>query len=166
MSEYRDGIKIKTTIPSVALLKLLRKWHPNRSLSELRAMVQNHEYIYLTDQEKSWIEGDRKMAKLLKELDRAGFETELYRECQERPGCPWQADPMDREFFRNTLQTDQRVQEHDSRLRGIGDKKPQIGIFGTGHVGIILPIRIQAAADTGNHPLSLHLLTVLVSPQQ
>lgn len=110
MSEYRDGIKIKTTIPSVALLKLLRKWHPNRSLSELRAMVQSHEYIYLTDQEKSWIEGDRKMAKLLKELDRAGFETELYRECQERPGCPWQADPMDREFFRNTLQTDREIE--------------------------------------------------------
>ncbi|MEH2937482.1 hypothetical protein [Lawsonibacter sp. JLR.KK007] len=110
MSEYRDGIKLKTTTPSVILLKLLRKWYPNQSLSDLRAMVQNHEYIYLTDQEKSWIEGDRKMAKLLKELDRAGFETELYRERQEKPGCPWQADPMDREFFRNTLQTDREIE--------------------------------------------------------
>ena len=64
----------------MALLKLLRKWYPNQSLTELRAKVQNHEYIYLTDQEKSWIAGDRKMAKLLKELDRAGFETVLYRE--------------------------------------------------------------------------------------
>ena len=80
MSQYRDGIKLKTTTPSVALLKLLRKWYPNQSLSELRTMIQNHDYIYLTDQEKSWIDGDRKMAKFLKELERAGFETELYRE--------------------------------------------------------------------------------------
>ena len=31
MSQYQDGIKLKTTTPSVALLKLLRKWYPNQS---------------------------------------------------------------------------------------------------------------------------------------
>ena len=34
MSQYQDGIKLKTTTPSVALLKLLRKWYPNQSLME------------------------------------------------------------------------------------------------------------------------------------
>lgn len=111
MSEYRDGIKLKTTTPSVALLKLLRKWYPNQSLTELRAKVQNHKYIYLTDQEKSWIAGDRKMAKLLKELDRAGFETELYRERRDNrdPQSRWIAEFLSREVFRNGLQMDQEI---------------------------------------------------------
>ena len=51
MSEFRDGIKLKTTTAGTSLLKLLRKWYPNQSLSELRAKVQSHEYIYLTDPE-------------------------------------------------------------------------------------------------------------------
>ena len=111
MSEFRDGIKLKATTPSVALLKLLRKWYPNQSLTELRTKVQNHEYIYLTDQEKSWIAGDRKMAKLLKELDRAGFETELYRERRDNrdPQSRWIAEFLSREVFRNGLQMDQEI---------------------------------------------------------
>lgn len=111
MSEYRDGIKLKTTTPSVALLKLLRKWYPNQSLSDLRAMVQNYEYIYLTDQEKSWIEGDRRMAKFLKELDQAGFETELYRERRENRDTQsrWIAEPLSREVFRNGLKMDREI---------------------------------------------------------
>ena len=112
MSEFRDGIKLKATTPSVALLKLLRKWYPNQSLTELRAKVQNHEYIYLTDQEKSWIAGDRKMAKLLKEVDRAGFETELYRERRDNrdPQSRWTAEFLSREVFRNGLQMDREIE--------------------------------------------------------
>ena len=96
----------------MALLKLLRKWYPNQSLTELRAKVQNHEYIYLTDQEKSWIAGDRKMAKLLKELDRAGFETELYRERRDNrdPRSRWIAEFLSREVFRNGLQMDREIE--------------------------------------------------------
>lgn len=55
MSEFRDGIKLKTTTANAFLLKLLWKWYPNQSLPELRAKVQNHEYISLTDLEKSWM---------------------------------------------------------------------------------------------------------------
>lgn len=112
MSEFRDGIKLKTTAPSAALLKLLRKWYPNQSLSELRARVQNQEYIYLTDQEKSWIDGDRKMAKFLKELERAGFEAELYRERRDDrgPQSGWVTEPLSREVFYNGLQMDREIE--------------------------------------------------------
>lgn len=112
MIEFRDGIKLKTTAPSAALLKLLRKWYPNQSLSELRARVQNRDYIYLTDQEKSWIVGDRKMAKFLKELERAGFETELYRERRDNrgPQSGWVTEPLSREVFYNGLQMDREVE--------------------------------------------------------
>lgn len=105
MSEFRDGIKLKTTASSAALLKLLRKWYPNQSLSELRARVQNHDYIYLTDQEASWITGDRKLAKFLKELERAGFETELYRERRDNrgPHSGWVTEPLSREIERQVL---------------------------------------------------------------
>ena len=111
MSQYQDGIKLKTTTPSVSLLKLLRKWYPNQSLSELRTMIQNHDYIYLTDQEKSWIDGDRKMAKFLKELERAGFETELYRERRNDrdPQSGWVTEPLSREVFYNGLQMDREI---------------------------------------------------------
>ena len=111
MSQYQDGIKLKTTTPSVALLKLLRKWYPNQSLTELRTMIQNHDYIYLTDQEKSWIDGDRKMAKFLKELERAGFETELYRERRNDrdPQSGWVTEPLSREVFYNGLQMDREI---------------------------------------------------------
>lgn len=112
MIEFRDGIKLKTTAPSAALLKLLRKWYPNQSLSELRARVQNQEYIYLTDQEKSWIDGDRKMAKFLKELERAGFEAELYRERRDDrdPQSGWVTEPLSREVFYNGLQMDREIE--------------------------------------------------------
>lgn len=112
MIEFRDGIKLKTTAPSAALLKLIRKWYPNQSLSELRARVQNQEYIYLTDQEKSWIDGDRKMAKFLKELERAGFEAELYRERRDDQGqqSSWVTEPLSREVFYNGLQMDREIE--------------------------------------------------------
>ena len=112
MSEFRDGIKLKTTAPSTALLKLLRKWYPNQSLSELRARVQNQDYIYLTDQEKSWRDGDRKLAKYLKELERAGFEAELYRERRDDRGPQrgWIAGPLSREVFYNGLQMDREIE--------------------------------------------------------
>lgn len=112
MIEFRDGIKLKTTAPSAALLKLIRKWYPNQSLSELRARVQNQEYIYLTDQEKSWIDGDRKMAKFLKELERAGFEAELYRERRDDRGqqSSWVTEPLSREVFYNGLQMDREIE--------------------------------------------------------
>lgn len=112
MSEFRDGIKLKTTAPSTALLKLLRKWYPNQSLSELRARVQNQDYIYLTDQEKFWRDGGRKLAKYLKELERAGFETELYREqrSDRGPQSGWVTEPLSREVFYNGLQMDREIE--------------------------------------------------------
>lgn len=101
MFEYRYGIKLKSTATDAAILKLLRKHFPNQSLSELRTKVQTHDYVFLSDMEK--YNGERRMAKLLKEFDKAGIETELFEEHRYTP-APWQAELMSREVFQNILQ--------------------------------------------------------------
>ena len=52
------------------------------------------------------------MAKFLKELERAGFETELYRERRDDrdPQNLWIAEPLSREVFRNGLQMDREIE--------------------------------------------------------
>ncbi len=99
--EHRYGIKLKKVTANAATLKLLRKHFPNQSLSELRAKVQAHDYVFLSDMEKC--NGERRMAKLLREFDKAGIETELYEEHRYTP-APWQAEPMSREYLNNILQ--------------------------------------------------------------
>ena len=106
---YRCGIKLKSTTANAAALKLLRKHFPDRSLSELRGKIQAHEYLYLTDMEKSLITGERHLAKLLKEFDRAGLETELFEEYRDAPG-PWKAQPMSRELLRNSVGTSREIE--------------------------------------------------------
>ena len=66
---FRYGIKLKSTTAGAAALKLLRKHFPNVSLAELKSKIQAHDYIYLTDMEKYHQDGERRMAKLLRELD-------------------------------------------------------------------------------------------------
>ena len=106
MFEYRDGIKLKSTATDAAILKLLRKHFPNQSLSELRTKVQTHDYVFLSDMEK--YNGERRMAKLLKEFDKAGIETELFEEHRYTP-APWQAELMSREIFQNILQRNRGI---------------------------------------------------------
>ena len=106
---YRCGIKLKSTTANAAALKLLRKQFPDQSLSELRGKIQAHEYLYLTDMEKSLIEGERRLAKLLREFDRAGLETELFEEYRD-VSSPWKAQPMSREFLRNSIGTSREIE--------------------------------------------------------
>lgn len=106
MFEYRYGIKLKSTATDAAILKLLRKHFPNQSLSELRTKVQTHDYVFLSDMEK--YNGERRMAKLLKEFDKAGIETELFEEHRYTP-APWQAELMSREIFQNILQRNRGI---------------------------------------------------------
>ena len=66
-------------------MKLLRKCFPTLSFSELRAKVQAHDYIFLSDMEKYQYDGKRRMAKLLREFDKVGIETELFEESRDTP---------------------------------------------------------------------------------
>ena len=107
MFEHRYGIKLKATTADAAILKLLRKHFPNQSLSELRSKIQAHDYVFLSDMEK--YDGERRMAKLLREFDKAGIETELFEEHRYTP-APWQSEPMSREFFHNILQRNREIE--------------------------------------------------------
>ncbi len=106
MFEHRYGMKLKKVSADAATLKLLRKHFPSQSLSELRAKVQAHDYVFLSDTEK--YNGARRMAKLLREFDQAGIETELYEEHRDTP-APWQAEPMSREYLGNILQRNREI---------------------------------------------------------
>ncbi len=118
--EHRYGMKLKRVTVDAATLKLLRKHFPDQSLSELRAKVQAHDYVFLSDMEK--YNGARRMAKLLREFDKAGIETELYEEHRYTP-APWQTEPMSREYWNNILQrnreTTRQVLE-DAELETVG----------------------------------------------
>lgn len=107
MFERRYGIKLKTATADAAILKLLRKHFPNQSLSELRGKIQARDYVFLSDMEK--YDGERRMAKLLREFDKAGIETELFEEHRYTP-APWQSEPMSREFFHNILQRNREIE--------------------------------------------------------
>ena len=52
------------------------------------------------------------MAKFLKEMERAGFEAELYRERRDDrgPQSGWIAEPLSREVFCNGLQMDREIE--------------------------------------------------------
>jgi len=108
MFMFRYGIKLKSTTADAAVLKLLRKHFPNASLAELKRKVQAHDYIYLTDMEKYHQDGERRMAKLLWELDKAHIDTELFSEHRDTPAL-WQTEPMSREFFRNSIQQSREI---------------------------------------------------------
>ena len=47
--------------------------------------------------------GERRIAKLLREFDKSGMETELFEESRYAP-APWQTKPMSQEYFKNALQ--------------------------------------------------------------
>jgi hypothetical protein len=47
--------------------------------------------------------GERRIAKLLREFDKSGMETELFEESRYAP-APWQTKPMSQKYFKNALQ--------------------------------------------------------------
>ncbi len=126
MFEHRYGIKLKSTTADVAILKLLRKHFPKQSLSELRAKVQAHDYVFLSDMEKYNYDGVRQMAKLLREFDEACIETELFEENRYTP-APWQAEPMSREYLKNILHRGREITrqvEEDIECETVGYISP------------------------------------------
>lgn len=108
MFEHRYGIKLKKRSTDTATLKLLRKCFPTQSFSELRSKIQIHDYVFLSDMEKYQYDGVRRMAKLLREFDKAGIETELFEESRHTP-APWQIEPMSREYLKNILQRGREI---------------------------------------------------------
>ena len=106
MFEHRYGIKLQKTSADATILKLLRKHFPNQSLSELRTKIQAHDYVFLSDMEK--YNGERRMAKLLREFDKAGIETELFEEHRYAP-APWKPELVSREYFNNILQRNRGI---------------------------------------------------------
>ena len=108
MFEHRYGIKLKKRSTDTATLKLLRKCFTTQSFSELRSKIQIHDYVFLSDMEKYQYDGVRRMAKLLREFDKAGIETELFEESRHTP-APWQTEPMSREYLKNILQRGREI---------------------------------------------------------
>ncbi len=108
MAAYRWGIKLKTTASDIAVLKFLKKQFPDMSFAELRAKIQSHEYIYLSDMEKYEAEGERQAAKLLQALDKAKIETELFEEWQDTP-TSWQTKPMCREALYDSIRQSREI---------------------------------------------------------
>lgn len=108
MLEYRYGIKLKQTTADAAVLRLLRQCFPTQSFSELRGKIQAHDYVFLSDMEKYQFDGVRRMAKLLREFDKAGIETELFEEHRYAPAS-WQTEPMSREYLKNMLQRGREI---------------------------------------------------------
>ena len=104
MFEHRYGIKLQKNSADATVLKLLRKHFPNQSLSELRAKIQAHDYVFLSDMEK--YNGERRMAKLLREFDKAGIGTELFEEHRYAP-APWKSELVSREYFKEPLKNSQ-----------------------------------------------------------
>lgn len=108
MFEHRYGIKLKKRTTDTATLKLLRKCFPTQSFSELRSKIQIHDYVFLSDMEKYKYDGVRRMAKLLREFDKAGIETELFEESRHTP-APWQTELISREYLKNILQRGREI---------------------------------------------------------
>ena len=104
---FRHGIKLKTTTADATVLKILRKQFPNQSLSELRAKVQAHDYVFLIGLEE--YNSERSIAKLVQEFDKAGIETELFEEHRHTSADLWQIEPMSREYLKNILQRGREI---------------------------------------------------------
>ena len=122
---FRYGIKLKTTTTDAAVLKLLRKHFPNQSLSELRAKVQAHDYVFLIGMEE--YNSEHSMAKLVREFDKAGIETELFEEHRHTLADSWQAEPMSREYLKNILQRNREITRQvleDIELETVGYISP------------------------------------------
>lgn len=98
MFEYRYGIKLKKNTADAATLRILRKHFPNQSLLELRAKVQAHDYVFLSDMEK--YNSELRATKLLQDFDKAGIDTELFEEYRYTP-VSWQTEPISREDLKN-----------------------------------------------------------------
>ena len=122
--EHRYGIKLKQTTADATVLKLLHKHFPAQSFSELRNKVQAHDYIFLSDMEK--YDGERRMAKLLREFDKAGVETELFEESRYTPAS-WQTEPMSQEYFKSVLQRDCEIEKEISSCFLGGSTKRCVG---------------------------------------
>lgn len=101
MFEYRYGIKLKKVTADAAALRILRKYFPNQSLSELRTKVQAHDYVFHSHMEE--YNSDFQVAKLIQEFDKAGIETELLEEYRYAL-APWQIEPMNRKYLKNMPQ--------------------------------------------------------------
>ena len=104
---FRYGIKLKTTTADATVLKILRNHFPNQSLSELRAKVQAHDYVFLIGLEE--YNSERSIAKLVREFDKAGIETELFEEHRHTSADLWQTEPMSREYLKNILQRNREI---------------------------------------------------------
>ena len=66
------------------------------------------------------------MAKLLREFDKEGIETELFEESRDAP-APWQVEPMSREYFKNILQRGREITQQvleDIELETVGYISP------------------------------------------
>lgn len=129
MFAYRCGIKLKSTTADAAVLKLLRKHFPNTSLGELRGKIQAHDYVYLSDMLRQ--DGEREAVKMLRELDRAGVETELFEESRDTTG-PWRASPLSREVLYNMLQRSRDIQRQvleDIELETEGYISPEVRAY-------------------------------------
>lgn len=111
---FRHSIKLKTTTADAAVLKLLRKHFPNQPLSELRTKVQAHDYIFLIGMEEN--DSKRSIAKLIREFDKAGIETELFEEHRHTSMDLWQIEPMSREYLKNILQRSREMKQASENM--------------------------------------------------
>ncbi len=102
---YQLKIKLKSTDASAAALKILRTHCPNTSIGELRDKIQNHEAVYAVD---LFHDGERKTLKILRELDQAGMETELFEETIDSSKPPRIA-PLSREVLNNMLRRSREI---------------------------------------------------------
>lgn len=97
MGDRRMGLRLRSA--GAAALKILRKHVPDVPFSEWKRRIAAHEPLFSCD---GGIDGRKALAKLEKELSRAGFETELYEEWTAGDGGRKSA-PLSREYLYNSL---------------------------------------------------------------
>lgn len=100
---YRMGIKLKTKKADMEILKILRKYFPEQPLSALKSRVQSGDYIYLNDNEKYLIDGERLLLQLLREFQHAHIQTVLFEEFKRADG--WEARPMPKQILYNSIRS-------------------------------------------------------------
>lgn len=101
---HRYAIRLRETTASAAVLKCLRLWFPNQSLSQLRTAVQAHRCLYCSDREKDPADGIQTLARLLEHLEQNRLEAELWEEWRNTPTAPWQRRPICRETLTQAIQ--------------------------------------------------------------
>ncbi len=102
---YQLKIKLKATDASAAALKILRAHCPSTSIGELRNKIRDHEAVYAADLLHN---GEREALKILRELDKAGIETELFEETIDGSKPPRLA-PLSRQVLNNMLHRSQEI---------------------------------------------------------